>query len=730
MLRNAIIALFLGLASSTLGQLIHEVTPINLGDQAEDYAPVLLDSGFVMCSIRETDATIAFKNADTGKPLADLYWVPLKNDMPGTPVLLSANLATPVNEGPATFTENGRTICFTRNVVLPKKLSNLKASNSQLGLFFSTLENDVWSLPQPFEHNSTKFSMMHPAFSSDGNILIFASDMPGGEGGVDLYRSERTASGWSQPTNLGPSINSPSNEAFPTFGPNELLYFSSDRSGGMGKLDIYVSESTKGDWTSPTALPTPINSTGNDLGLTARGDGYSGYFSTNRTGVDRIFFWKKTVPKFRECTPQEPNNYCYSFKAKPHAATSSLPLDHVWELGDGERVVGGRVDHCYTEPGTYTVRSLLVDRKTGAVFYELKKQELIIADNRQAWVSAPDTVRTGRTLALDALRSHVPDMAIAEYHWDLGNGTTMMGDRIHYTYKVPGVYEVKLDVISRPNETGLITNQCNSRKVIVMDRFRDQEDLTVVATYQDAMGLTHSFEYQELPFDASGLEADGFADATFSVELFASKERVSLDDPKFTEVRKLYRVVEHFDPERGVYTYSVGETSDMDELYKIFKKVKELQFLDAEVHQLQEEKLIDLSRLDFTSIEELNHSKVSTNAIHFAYNSAELETGTNEVLEQLIGLLRQHPELKLIIEAHTDDVGSRSYNFDLSQQRAQTVRAYLEAHDISADRLLPIGHGKNQPIASNKTEEGRSQNRRVEFRMTVNDDQQAFEKTR
>ena len=220
------------------------------------------------------------------------------------------------------------------------------------------------------------------------------------------------------------------------------------------------------------------------------------------------------------------------------------------------------------------------------------------------------------------------------------------------------------------------------------------------------------------------------SDVAFAVELFASKERVSLDDPKFVEIKKHYRVVERFDPERGVYTYSVGEAKNVEELYEVFKKVKDLQFLDAEVHMLQIEKLMDLSKLDFASVQELNHAKLRTNAIHFAYKSSDLGEGSEPVLEQVLDLLKQHPELQLVIEAHTDDVGSRAYNIDLSQKRAQSVEAYLLANGVSTERLIPIGHGKNQPIASNKTEEGRSQNRRVEFRVTVKDEQQAFEKTR
>jgi outer membrane protein OmpA-like peptidoglycan-associated protein len=197
---------------------------------------------------------------------------------------------------------------------------------------------------------------------------------------------------------------------------------------------------------------------------------------------------------------------------------------------------------------------------------------------------------------------------------------------------------------------------------------------------------------------------------------------VDLDDAQFATIRKQFRVIERYDPELAVYTYSVGETKNMEELYQVFRKVKELQFLGAEVFAIRVEQLMDLSQLDLTALQDLNHKKLRTSAIHLAYKSAALEAGSETVLDQITGLMRQHPELQLVIEAHTDDIGSRHYNLDLSQQRAMSVVEYLVQHEVSLERLVPIGHGKNQPIASNKTEAGRGQNRRVEFRMTVKRD--------
>lgn len=707
------------LTTVAVAQDIWEVTPVVISPAGEDYAPIFLDSGFVMSSVRETGGTITFTDAETNKPLSDLFWVPYKNGVAGLPVIFSANLSTPVNEGPAAFTDGGNTICYTRNQVLPKKLANMRSANGEIGLFFATQKNGMWSMPEAFVHNNSKYSILHPTFSPDGRTLYFASDMPGGMGGMDLYRSQRTSPGWSAPVALGPEVNSASNEVYPRMHADGSLSFASDRSGGQGKLDIYTTTLEAGEWLSPIAMPAPVNGPGNDHGYTLLPGGRTALFCSDRNGKDAIHFAKFTVPKFRECAQQQLNNYCYSFKRRPHAATTSIPVDHVWDMGDGTRIPGYRAEHCYEKPGNYTVRSLLLDRKSGEVFHILSSNDLVVQDIQQAWIASQDTVRTGRALELDGSMSFLPGMKAVEHHWDMGDGSILEGLHQEHVFRAPGTYEVRLDVLSEPDDNGVISNRCNTKTIVVIDRFRDHEDMTVVAAYQDAFGKTHSFEYQELPFDAASIEGDALTEVTFSVQLFASKERMDLDDPRFAQIRKLYRVVERFDPETKMYTYSVGETSSVEELYQVFRKVKELQFMDAEVFALRVEKLMDMSQLDLASLEDLNYKKLRTNAIHFAYKSAALEPGSEVVLEQVTDLLRQHPEVQLVIEAHTDDIGGRKYNIGLSQERALAVATYLVEHDVDPSRLVPIGHGKNQPIASNKTEEGRSQNRRVEFRMTV-----------
>ena len=332
-------------------------------------------------------------------------------------------------------------------------------------------------------------------------------------------------------------------------------------------------------------------------------------------------------------------------------------------------------------------------------------------------------MRTG-SLRLYAVHSNIPGSAIAEYHWDLGDSSAAMGNRMQHKFAKAGVYNVRLDLVMEPRSDGLITNKCNVKQIVVLDRFRDSEDATVVATYQDATGKQHVFQFQELPFDQMEMATLDSEDATFAVELFASKNRVSLDDPRFLEIRKLYRVVERFDPERSMYTYSVGETNSMEELYEVFKKVRELEFMDAEVFALTEEKLVDMSQLQLASLEDLAHSKMITNSIQFGSGSSAIGPGSENVLMDITGLLRQHPQLQLVIE-HIRITSAVINTRWISPERCRFRGRTPSGESVSNDRLMPIGHGENQPIASNRTEQERSQNRRVEFRMVVKGQEQA-----
>lgn len=114
---------------------------------------------------------------------------------------------------------------------------------------------------------------------------------------------------------------------------------------------------------------------------------------------------------------------------------------------------------------------------------------------------------------------------------------------------------------------------------------------------------------------------------------------------------------------------------------------------------------------------------VITEKIMFEYNKAKIKEESFGLLDEIVSVIKENPRIKeLSIEGHTDSDGSDRYNKKLSDKRAASVRTYLTEHGISEDMLLSKGWGEEKPIADNESDEGKAKNRRVEFKITKQDE--------
>jgi OOP family OmpA-OmpF porin len=107
---------------------------------------------------------------------------------------------------------------------------------------------------------------------------------------------------------------------------------------------------------------------------------------------------------------------------------------------------------------------------------------------------------------------------------------------------------------------------------------------------------------------------------------------------------------------------------------------------------------------------------VAIYGIHFDFDKADLKVGSEKVLTEMVKLMKDNLDLAVEIQGHTDNVGGQDYNLDLSEKRAQTVKAFLSLYGVETNRMTVKGYGFGQPVASNDTEEGRALNRRVELK--------------
>ena len=250
-----------------------------LTSRRSDYSPALTGDDWdqVYFSTTRNQAKGSELSGVTGARMADIFFSK-KDDKGkwGQPEPAEGEVNTEYEEGACCFTPDGKTMYFTRCTHDPEYPRYAQ-------IMYSNRSDAAWSKPQEFIiSKDTLTAFAHPAVSGDGRWLYFSSNMPGGHGGYDIWRIGLDEHGLSAPENLGNSINTPGNEMFPSCRFNGELYFSSDGLPGMGGLDLFMAkQDTLGTWTVKN-LRSPMNSAGDDFGMTFEGVHNRGLFSTNR----------------------------------------------------------------------------------------------------------------------------------------------------------------------------------------------------------------------------------------------------------------------------------------------------------------------------------------------------------------------------------------------------------------------------------------------------------------
>lgn len=254
-----------------------------------EYSPMLSGDQFDQLYFTSTrnDATGDELSGITGTKNGDIF-VSQKDDKGkwSKPEVVNGGLNTEADEGASCLSPDQREMYLTQCVTDPSypRYAQIVKSNRS---------DAAWGKASSVElTKDTLSSFAHPAVSPDGQWLYFVSDMPGGKGGLDIWRVRITSAGYGGVENLGEPINTPGNEMFPTFRPNGDLYFSSDGHPGMGGLDIFIAHPGKSGRYVLEHPGYPLNSQGDDFGMTFEGVKNRGFFSSNRNdgrGRDHIY---------------------------------------------------------------------------------------------------------------------------------------------------------------------------------------------------------------------------------------------------------------------------------------------------------------------------------------------------------------------------------------------------------------------------------------------------------
>jgi len=262
-----------------------KIKNLEINSAQEDFAPVFYKDKVLFASSREGVKPIRRKWNWNKLQFLDIYQANKADDYE----LSMANrfqgrkFNKKYHEGPVAFNKEETKMWFTRNNYQGKSTDGV----IKLQIWSSEINEDgKWSKPEAFPLNSNEYSVGHATISADGKWMYFASDMPGGLGGVDLYKIEIKEDGtYGEAINLGDKINTEGNEMFPTIHKDGMLFFASDGLAGLGGLDVFVAQIKDGDSIGEVMnLGAPINSNTDDFAFILDNSAKGGYFSSNREG--------------------------------------------------------------------------------------------------------------------------------------------------------------------------------------------------------------------------------------------------------------------------------------------------------------------------------------------------------------------------------------------------------------------------------------------------------------
>ncbi len=193
------------------------------------------------------------------------------------PISFTKELKTKYNQGPISFFDDFNRMVYTSS----GESSEKNIGTRTLQISFAEKQKGRWVTVNRFAFNSIEYSITDPSISSDGKVLYFSSDMRGGFGGKDIYKSLLVNGAWTKPVNLGDQINTPGDESFPFVLDNDL-YFTSNGHPGLGGLDIFQVTLSNNSYGEVLNMGYPVNTNADDFALTLNSERSRGYFSSNR----------------------------------------------------------------------------------------------------------------------------------------------------------------------------------------------------------------------------------------------------------------------------------------------------------------------------------------------------------------------------------------------------------------------------------------------------------------
>ena len=266
----------------------YDIKKSDVSSEKADFGAVLTNNNELYFSSARN--TARKENGMNDQPYLDLYKATRNADGSLSQATEVVELNTKWHDGPAAITADGNTMYYGSESFNESEFQKDKAKKLKFGqiyLYKATKDGDKWSKGQALSFNNKEYSLRNPSISKDGKTLYFSSDMPGGQGGEDIWKVSVNGDSYGTPENLGPNVNTEANESFPSIQDDNILFFSSNGRQGFGGYDVFKYNTNTNEKASNVG--EPVNSQKDDFAFSYNLVKNVGYFSSNRDGNDDIY---------------------------------------------------------------------------------------------------------------------------------------------------------------------------------------------------------------------------------------------------------------------------------------------------------------------------------------------------------------------------------------------------------------------------------------------------------
>lgn len=600
-----------------------------------DFSPVPYKNGVVFTSTRSTNKITNIKDSWTEDHFCDLFYAE-KNDQDdfNTPTPFSTTLNKLYHDGSATFSSDGTTIIFSRST----KGGRLANGNKGLQLYTAILKNGSWTAVKALSFNEKKYTFCHPTLSVNGKYLYFASDKKGGFGGMDLYVSQLVDDEWQEPQNLGASINTSGNELFPFVSEEGELYFSSNNHRSIGGLDIFKTQQIDSEWQKPQNLGAPFNSKKDDFSFSMLEGNQEGYFASNRVkgmGKDDIYAWSTTEETTEEVAKE----------------TKPKTVDKLFRISDANSL-------SKINSASIVVLEIATEgnREKDNLFQQSLDQEQLAYLVEQT--ETKERIIDKRTMSSD------------------------LDGAFYYTLNPSNKYILYFQ-----------KNGYTERKMVIYGKDIAHIDEPYTVLMSPKKEATSPFNWTVVDKE-KGTPISGANVKIIETKTGKVIETKSSSNGSFTAnliCQNKYKILTYKNNfEYNEYIFSYKDNSDCN---KIATSTIEMKPIKTKV----ETKVITHFLGDKNRRFKVGQ-KINVENIYYDYNAANIRPDARQELDRIVELMNTYPTMEIDLTSHTDSRGKTEYNQSLSSKRAQSAVQYIISRGISSHRIKAIGYGESNLV--------------------------------